>query len=222
MADASKFNIRKVIEENAHVSDLASLADSGVKRVKVLDENTLQEMIERAVDAAISSSTAEERSRILADSRKQLTKLMNERDKFNSAADMAEASKNDLVQQIEKLQHELKLLREVQDQDSVLQNQIVELEERERALQKKTQELLGENAWLREGNDKMVEELDQSQQEISRLKEEIDRLNAEIERLKAEIERLRSQTQSDENDLRRQLEEAQSEAAGLRDRKSVV
>jgi hypothetical protein len=220
MADASKFNIKKVIEENAHATDLASLAGSGVKRVKVLDENTLQDMIERAVDAAISSQTAEERSRILADSRKQLTKLMNERDKFISAADMAEASKNELMQQIEKLQNEMKLLRDVQEQDSALQNQIVELEDRERALQKKTQELLGENAWLRENNDKMVEQLDGSQTEITRLKEEIERLNAEIERLKAEIERLRSQTQSDENDLRRQLDEAQVEAAGLRERLS--
>ena len=235
MADAGRFNIKKVIEDNAHVSDLASLAGSGVKRVKVLDENTLQEMIERAVDAAISSQTAEERSRILADSRKQLTKLMNERDKFISQADMAESSKNDLMQQIEKLQNELKLLRDVQEQDSALQLQLAEFEDREKALQKKVQEMLGENAWLRENNDKMVEELDQAQQEVTRLKsgsdelnearqeierlkEEIERLNAEIERLKAEIERLRSQTQTDENDLRRQLEEAQAEAANLRER----
>src|SRR6185369_15461126 len=126
---------------------------------------------ERAVDAAISSSTQEERSRILADSRKQLTKLMNERDQFISRADMAEASKNDLMQQIDKLQNELKLLREVKEQDAALQSQISELEERERALQKKTQELLGENAWLRENNDKMVEELDRAQQEVNRLKE---------------------------------------------------
>src|SRR6185436_13533565 len=152
MADASRFNIKKVIEDNAHVSDLASLAGSGVKRVKVLDENTLQEMIERAVDAAISSQTAEERSRILADSRKQLTKLMNERDKFISQADMAESSKNDLMQQIEKLQNELKLLRDVQEQDSALQLQLAEFEDREKALQKKVQEQLGENDWLREGN----------------------------------------------------------------------
>jgi len=237
MADAGRFNLKKVIEDNAHVSDLASLAGSGVKRVKVLDENTLQQMIEQAVDAAISSQTAEERSRILADSRKQLTKLMNERDKFISQADMAESSKNDLMQQIEKLQNELKLLREVQEQDSALQLQLAEFEDREKALQKKVQEQLGENAWLREGNDKMVEELDQAQQEVARLKggsdelnearqeierlkEEIERLNAEIERLRAEIERLRSQTQSDENDLRRQLEAAQAEAANLRERMS--
>jgi uncharacterized coiled-coil DUF342 family protein len=193
---ADKFNIKKVIEDNAHVSDLGSLASSGVKRVKVLDENTLQDMIQAAVDAAISSSTQEERSRILADSRKQLTKLMNERDKFISAADMAEASKNDLVQQIERLQKELKALQNIQEQDANLQSQIAEFEEREQALQKKTQELLGENSWLREGNDKMVEDIDQSQQENTRLKQQIDELNAEINRLNAEIERLKAELEA--------------------------
>lgn len=213
MADAGKFNIKKVIDDNAHATDLASLAGSGVKRVKVLDENALQQMIEQAVDAVISSSTQEERSRILADSRKQLTKLMNERDQFTSRAEMAEASKNDLMQQIEKLQKELKLLQNVQEQDAGLQAQVQEMEEREQSLMKKTQELEGENAWLREGNDKMVEQLDQAQHEINRLKEE-------IERLKAEIESLRSQAQSDENELRRQLEASQAEATTLRERLS--
>src|SRR4029079_2140217 len=129
-------------------------------------------------------------------SRKQLTKLMNERDQFISRADMAEASKNDLMQQIDKLPNELKLLREVKEQDAALQSQISELEEGERALQKKTQELLGENAWLRENNDKMVEELDRAQQEVNRLKEggeELEQARQEIERLKEEIERLNAE-----------------------------
>ncbi|MBI3857660.1 MAG: hypothetical protein HY293_18415 [Planctomycetes bacterium] len=215
MADAGKFNLKKVIDENAHVSDLASLAGSGVKRVKVLDENTLQEMIERAVDAAISSSTQEERSRILADSRKQLTKLMNERDQFTSRAEMAEASKNDLMAQIEKLQTELKLLRNVQEQDSSLQGQLQVLEEREKDLQKKAQELLGENAWLREGNDKTVEELDKAQQEIARLKEEIERLNAEIAKLMAELDSLRNRLTGDEG-LAQELTQACEENDSLR------
>src|SRR5947208_9593918 len=110
MAD-DRLNIRKAIADNAHVSDLSSLAGSGVKRVKVLDENALQEMIQAAIDAVVHSSTQEERSRILADSRKQLTKLMNERDEFASRGQMAEASKNELIQQIEKLQTEVKALR---------------------------------------------------------------------------------------------------------------
>ena len=42
-----KFNLKKVLADNSQVSDLANLASSGVKRVKVLDENTLQELIQR-------------------------------------------------------------------------------------------------------------------------------------------------------------------------------
>src|SRR5436853_7904971 len=99
-----KLDIRKAIEDNAHVSDLANLASSGVKRVKVLDENALQEMIQQAIDAVISSSTAEERTRILADSRKQLTTLMNERDEFASQAQMQQADRSDLIAELEKLQ----------------------------------------------------------------------------------------------------------------------
>ncbi|HLY72673.1 MAG TPA: hypothetical protein VKU80_01025, partial [Planctomycetota bacterium] len=108
-----KFNLKKVLADNSQVSDLANLASSGVRKVKVLDENTLQEMIQQAIDDVISSSTAEERSRILADSRKQLTKLMNERDEFASRAQMQEAGRNDLIAEIEKLQEEIKLRRKV-------------------------------------------------------------------------------------------------------------
>jgi hypothetical protein len=228
----NRLDIRKAIEDNAHVSDLASLAGSGVKKVKVLDENALREMIERAVDAVIHSSTQEERSRILADSRKQLTKLMNERDEILNRERMQEASKNQLIQQIEKLQNEIKLRKDIEEQDSALQGQMQEMEQREKDLEKKIIELNGENAWLRENNDKMVEQLDQSQTEIQRLKDEIARLEAEIERLKAELEslravaqsneeeleRLRSGAKSDQDELRRDLEAAQAEAASLRER----
>src|SRR5258707_8479464 len=113
MAD-DRLNIRKAIQDNSQVSDLANLASSGVKRVKVLDENALQEMIQAAVDAVIHSSTQEERSRILADSRKQLTKLMNERDEILNRERMQEASKQDLIAKIEKLQNEIKLRKNIE------------------------------------------------------------------------------------------------------------
>jgi uncharacterized coiled-coil DUF342 family protein len=233
MAD-NRLDIRKAIEDNAHVSDLASLGASGVKKVKVLDENALREMIEAAVDAVIHSSTQEERSRILADSRKQLTKLMNERDEIANRANMQEASKNQLIQQIEKLQNELKLRKDIEEQDQALQTQLQEMEQREKDLEQKVIDLNGENAWLRENNDKMVEQLDAAQKEIERLKAEIARLEAEIERLKEELaslravaqsneeelEKLRRGEQADQEELRRALTEAQSEAAALRERLS--
>src|SRR6185503_7785402 len=154
MAD-NRLDIRKAIEDNAKVSDLASLGASGVKRVKVLDENALQEMIERAVDAVIHSSNQEERSRILADSRKQLSKLMNERDEILNREKMQAAGRNELLAQIDKLQKELKLRKNIEEQDSALQAQIREMEQREQDLEKKIIDVNGENAWLRENNDKI-------------------------------------------------------------------
>jgi signal transduction histidine kinase len=198
MAD-DRFDFKKAIADNSKVSDLSNLASSGIRRVKVLDENGLLELIDRAVNQVVTTQTQEERSRILADSRKQLTKLMNERDQFTSRAEMLEAGRNELIQQIEKLQQELKLRRDVGDVEA--------------AAQKKSQELLAENGYLRDQHDKMVEELDQAQTEIRTLKEE-------IERLRAEIERLLANAQSGDDNLQRELESARAEAAELRERLS--
>ncbi len=190
-----KFNLKKVLADNSQVSDLANLASSGVKRVKVLDENALQEMIQQAIDAVISSSTAEERSRILADSRKQLTKLMNERDEFASQAQMQQADRNDLIAEIEKLQEEIKLRRKVDENQSAAEQRIQELE--------------ADNVYIRGEHDRMVESLDNAQTEIKALKEEIEQLKAEIERLRALL--------AGQEGLQRQLEEAQAELSTLRE-----
>jgi len=212
MADDRRLDIKKVIADNAHVTDVSNLASRGVKRVKVLDENTLQEMIRQAIEQVVSSQTAEERSKILADSRKQLQKLMNERDEFASHANLMESDKNDLIAQIEKLQEEIRLRRKV--------------EETEAAQQKKNQDLASENSWLREEHDKMVDQLDQAQSEIKRLNEEIERLKAEIEDLKAEIERLRAgvrageERTADAETLARELEASQAELNELRESRS--
>jgi hypothetical protein len=208
VADDKRVNIRKVIDDNAKVSDVANLAQSGVRKVKVLDENFLFELIQRAVDEVVHNSTQEERSRILADSRKQLTKLMNERDEVVSQARLAEANRADLLREIEKLQKEVKLRRQVDEQEAVLR--------------KKTEDLAAENAWFRENNDKLVEELDQAKAEIERLKARIAELEAELaEARKASItvvtalrqELARAKEKLGEIDgLRGELEEARKRA----------
>ena len=225
MADDQKLNLRKVIADNAHVSDLANLASSGVRRVKVLDEDALQEMIQRAIDQVVNTQTAEERTRILADSRKQLTKLMNERDEFTSRASMLEAGHNELIAEIEKLQNELKLRRTVEEGEAELKQASA-----------REKELTDENAWVREEHGRMVEELDREQTQNKRLleeaerargeiamrqdenealKAEVEQLKEEIERLKAEIERLRSGATTGQDELRKQLEDSEAEVGRL-------
>src|SRR5205814_111135 len=104
-----------------------------------------------------------------------------------------------------KLQNELQLRGNIDEQESALQGHIQAMDEHEKELEKRIIELNGENAWLRENNDTMVEQLDQSQSEIQRLKEESARLVAEIERSKAAAA-----------ETERQLEEARAEVERLK------
>ena len=208
MADHRNLDIRKVIADNAKVSDVANLASSGVKKVKVLDEAGLQRMIEQAVDAVIQNTTAEERSRILADSRKQLTKLMNERDQSAKAANLAEAGRNELLREIEKLQKEVQLRRDMQEQEA--------------ALARKAEELANDNAFLRENNDKIVSELEQAQARVKELEAEVERLNARIAELEAELETLRGAGAKAAGALRQEVDRLKKELAETRQRAEEV
>jgi hypothetical protein len=175
----------------------------GIRNVKVLDEKTLHQLIAEAVDQVISSQTQEERSKILADSRKQLQKLLAERDKFVSSAQLLEAGKNDLVAQVEKLQAELKLRQQIEDQSEAdFKAQLKEIVDRHSGGQQQFKELQDENAWLRAEHDKLIEQVDQLQSEIKRLNEE--------------LERLRNATQVADAAVAEQLQSSLAEAASLK------
>jgi uncharacterized coiled-coil DUF342 family protein len=201
MVDES--NIRRAIEQSSEHTTLSNLANRGIRNVKVLDEQGLLDLIRQAVDQVVHTQTAEERSKLLADSRKQLQKLMNERDEFLSRAGLAEATKNELVQQVERLQQELKLRRDVEEQEAHFQAQLKEIADRHKGCQDRIGELEGENVWLREEHDRLVEQLDQAQSEIKRLREELERLRAAA---------------GEQAGLREELEAARAEAAGLGER----
>jgi hypothetical protein len=198
-----RLNIRKAIEQGSQHTTLSNLQSAGVRNVKVLDENMLQEMIARAVDEVISSSTQEERSRILADSRKQLQKLLSEKDQVASNARLLEQSKNELVRQIEQLQAELRARDQAQDDTVGLKAELQEATAHEAEARKRVGELEEENTWLRSEHDRMVEELD--------------RAHAEIKRLKAELERLRAGSESDQGELEKALAESQTEVESLKE-----
>ncbi len=219
MPDPSKLNIQKAIDQGSRMASLSSLANSGVRNVKVLDENTLHELIAQAIDEVVSSQTSAERSKLLADARKQLVQIMNERNEFMDKAGLAEAGKNDLVQQVEHLQNELKVRREIEQKGDATQARLKELEE--------------ENAWLRGEHDTMVEALDQAQSEIKRLRAELEALRAQLEGAQAladqaaaaagELETLkeelaREQERADQaGSAAAELEASQAEAETLRE-----
>jgi hypothetical protein len=212
MVDEAKFNIRKAIEEGSQHTTLSHLQNAGVRNVKVLDENMLQEMIARAVDQVISTETREERSRILADSRKQLQKLLSEKDQAASKANLLEQSKNELVRQIERLQAELEQARSAPPpEDEGVKARLQDSLAREITLQKRTKELEDENAWLRGEHDRMVEELDRALAEIKRLKAELEALQAgaddgskareDADALRKELDGLRFAREAEQEEL---------------------
>ncbi len=221
MVDEGRLDIRKAIDAGSQHTTISNLQNAGVRNVKVLDENMLQEMIARAVDQVISTSTQEERSRILADSRKQLQKLLNEKDQAASKASLLEQSKNDLVRQIEKLQSELRERGQVQEEGgAALRTELKQAADREGELQRRIGELEDENAWLRGEHDRLVEELDRALAEVKRLKEELEKLRAGSESGQEELEKALAESQNEAETLREELARVQrageAEAEDLR------
>ena len=204
MGETKRLDIKKVIEQGTQATTVSNLHNMGIRNVKVLDENTLHQLIADAVDQVVSTQTQEERSKILADSRKQLQKLLDERAQFVSRAGLLEAGKNELVGQVEKLQAELKLRRQIEDQSEAdFKSQLKEIVERHTTGQDQVKQLQDENVWLRQEHDKLIEE--------------VDRLQTEIKRLNEELERLRGATQTADAAIANQLESTLAEAAALKE-----
>src|SRR5204863_7313919 len=74
----SNLDIKKVIEQGTQRMTLKDLASKGFDNVKVLDEDAVHSMITRAVDRVVSTQTADQRDQILAESRKELDRLIRE------------------------------------------------------------------------------------------------------------------------------------------------
>jgi hypothetical protein len=200
MADEGKVDIRKVIDEGAKRATLSDLAQRGITNVKVLDEQAVEDLIRKAVDKVVSTQTADERARIVANSRKELDRLMKERNEFLSRAGLLEAGKNDLVQQVEKLQNELSLRRQIEKQgEAGFMVQLKEIMERQKVGQEQIQALQEENAALQE-------QLAQAQAEVRRLSEEIESLRASADAEQARLDNEARSAQRERDEARESLE----------------
>jgi hypothetical protein len=217
MVDESKLDIRRVIEQGSQHTTISNLANMGIRNVRVLDERTILELIRNAVDQAVALQTEEERARLVAESRKQLDRLMAERNEFMTRANMLEAGKNELMQQVEKLQEELRLRRQLEEQsEASFQTQLKEIVERHQGQQRELERFREENAWLREEHDRLVEELDRAQTELKRLARELEELRAagsEADSLREALESARAQAASISDEAARLREEASKASA---------
>ncbi len=118
---ARPIDIDKVIASSTSQTTIADLARKGIKKVKVLNEKAIKQLIEDAVERILATKTSllseEERDKIFQESRAELNRLMKEHTQTKEKADLAEQSKNDLIRQVESLQKQMTLMRKVQGEN---------------------------------------------------------------------------------------------------------
>jgi hypothetical protein len=118
---AKPIDIDKVIARSTSQTTIADLAKKGIKKVKVLNEKAIKQLIEDAVERILATKTSllteEERQRIFEESRAELNRLMKEHTQTKEKAELAEQSKNELIQQVESLQKQMSLMRKVQGEN---------------------------------------------------------------------------------------------------------
>ncbi len=201
MPDERELDIKRAIEQGTQRMTLKDLASQGFDNVKVLDEDAVEAMILKAVDRVISSQTSEQREKILADSRKELDRLMREQKAMRSRAQLLESDKHELVEQVEGLQRELQLQGELEEEN----------------LHKKVQEGL---ASLQSQVDGLRAQSEAARTEAARLQEDKARLLKEAGRASAlgkELAEQESKTRGAEKartDLVAQVLDLQSRSAG--------
>jgi hypothetical protein len=141
--NGNELNLHNALEQGTKKMALKDLEQKGFKNVKVLDEKGLEELMRKAVDRVVSSQTAEEKARIVEQSRKELDRLMKEHKAARSRAQLLEADKNELVEQVEALQRELELKSELEEEllhkkfqegTASMQSQVEEVQARARAI----------------------------------------------------------------------------------------
>src|SRR5258707_231991 len=116
MAEEKDLDLQHALEKGTKKMNLADLQQRGFKSVKVLDEKTMEEIVRKAVDRVVSTQTAEEKEKFVAESKKELDRLMREHKAARTRAQLLEVDKNELVEQLEAQQRELELKSQLEEE----------------------------------------------------------------------------------------------------------
>lgn len=119
MAD-QPFDVRRAIEQSSSKSTLQELAKKGIHRVKVLDEKMIHKLIGESVQRILSTKTNlvsdADREKLIAESRKELDRLMKEFKETKDQAELMTKDKNSLVREVENLQEQVKQQRKLSEE----------------------------------------------------------------------------------------------------------
>lgn len=222
MSDEKDLDIKGALEAGTKKMGLDELKQKGFKNVKVLDEKGLEELMRKAVERVVSTQTAEEKAKIIADSRKELDKLMKAHNAARSRASLLEADKNELVEQVEALQRELELKSELEEEllhkkfeegTASMQAQVEEVRKRAAANDRELERLRGENA-------KLDSQLGTERQKAAKAREAEDRLRKsddELRELQHDNVRMKGALDSSDRRQAEQDKALQQEQSKLRE-----
>ena len=191
--DNGSLDFQQALDAGTKKMDLSDLEKKGFKKVKVLDEKAMEEIIRKAIDRVASNRTAEDKERILAETQKELDRLMKEHRAVKTKAQLLESNKNELAETIHALQRELELKGELEEER--LHKKFVEgtasMHKQVEEVQKRAQETAEKLERLRVDNAKLQAMYDAENEKVSRLEvssREVQELNRQNARYQTELE----------------------------------
>src|SRR5579862_4026833 len=214
--DSKSLDLRNALEQGTKKMALKDLEQKGFKNVKVLDEKGLEDLMRKAVDRVVSTQTAEEKTRIVEESRKELDRLMKEHKAARSRAQLLEADKNELVEQVESLQRELELKSELEEEllhkkfeegTASMQAQVEEVKKRAQATEQELARLKSDRVQL---ETRLAAEKEKALQEARALAGDNARLKADREAAAGKTAALERALQGEQSKLR-EAERARTE-----------
>lgn len=200
-ADGEKksLDLSQAIERGTQRTTLRDLEKKGVQNVKVLDEKALQDLVSRAVDRVVNTQSSEQREKVLADSRRELDRLMKEHKAARSRESLLESDKNELIEQVESLQKELSLQAELEEENlhkkflegtASMQAQVEELRSQLKAERERLdRELAHERSRVRETDQARRDAVAQ----VLALQHAAEAAGTDLQNLRAEVVRQRSE-----------------------------
>src|SRR5262245_64417306 len=174
--DDKSLDFQQALDAGTKKMDLSDLEKRGFKKVKVLDEKAMEEIVRKAVERVASTRTGEEKERILAETQKELDRLMKEHRAVKTKAQLLESNKNELAETIHALQRELELKGELEEErlhkkfaegTASMQSQVEEVKRRAQDTADKLERIRVDNARLQAMLDAEREKSDQTQPKLN-------------------------------------------------------
>ncbi len=160
------FDVKQLVDQSGQKLSVDELKSKGFERINVLDKHTFNQLIQEAVERIISTRTDlltdKERERIFSQSQNELKMLMQERESLKSQAQLSEKGKDDLVRDIENLQKQVQLQRQVS-----AQNEKLKFEEGMDSQKPFMEELKRQVDVLEKENDKLETQLKAAEKELA-------------------------------------------------------